>query len=117
MLLFTRNVVVLLVACSISVYALLSIIPLPESSNVTAKACGLGDRDSIPGRGKRFSSIPKSPERLWGPHSLLFNEYRRLFPGENGRGVKLTTHLHIMPRSRVVELYLHSPCLHGIVLN
>jgi hypothetical protein len=26
--------------------------------------------------------------------------------------------LHLVPRSRMVELYLHSPiCLHGIVLN
>jgi hypothetical protein len=32
-------------------------------------------------------------------------------------GVKLTTHLHLVPRSRMVELYLHSPiCLHGVVL-
>jgi hypothetical protein len=32
--------------------------------------------------------------------------------------VKLTTDLHLVPRPRVVELYLHSPiCLHGIVLN
>jgi hypothetical protein len=32
-------------------------------------------------------------------------------------GVKLTTHLHLVPRSRKVELYLHSPiCFHGIVL-
>jgi hypothetical protein len=33
------------------------------------------------------------------------NEYRGLFP----RGVKLTTHLHLVPRLRMVELYLHSP--------
>jgi hypothetical protein len=33
-------------------------------------------------------------------------------------GMKLTTHLHLVPRSRMVELYLHSPiCLHGVVLN
>jgi hypothetical protein len=32
--------------------------------------------------------------------------------------VELTTHVHILPRSRKVELYLHCPiCLHGIVLN
>jgi hypothetical protein len=34
------------------------------------------------------------------------------------RGVRLTTHLHLVPRSRLVELYLHSLiCLHGVVLN
>jgi hypothetical protein len=33
-------------------------------------------------------------------------------------GVKLTTHLHLVPRSRKMELYLHSLIeLHGIVLN
>jgi hypothetical protein len=34
------------------------------------------------------------------------------------QGVKLTTHLHPEPRSRIVELYLHSPMyLLGAVLN
>jgi hypothetical protein len=38
--------------------------------------------------------------------------------GRSGRGEKLTTHLHVVPRSRMVELYHHSPiCLHGLVLN
>jgi hypothetical protein len=38
--------------------------------------------------------------------------------GENGWGLKLTTHLHLVPKSRIVELYLHSSIsLHGIVLN
>jgi hypothetical protein len=43
----------------------------------------------------------------------------RLFSwGQIGRDVKLTTSLHLVPRSRMVELYLHSPmCLHGVVLN
>jgi hypothetical protein len=44
-----------------------------------------------------------------GPPSLLYNGYR---------GVKLTTNLHLVPRSRMVELYLHSPIrLLGVVLN
>jgi hypothetical protein len=34
------------------------------------------------------------------------------------RGRKLTTHLHVVPRSRVVELYFQFPIyLHGIVLK
>jgi len=41
-----------------------------------------------------FISSVARPDRLWGPPSLL-----GLFPwGGNGRGVKLTTHLHVMPR-------------------
>jgi hypothetical protein len=38
---------------------------------------------------------------LWGPPNLLFSGYRRLFPrGGSGRGVKLTTHLQLVPTSR-----------------
>jgi hypothetical protein len=34
------------------------------------------------------------------------------------QGVKLRTHLHLLPRSRMVELHLHSPiCHHGVVFN
>jgi hypothetical protein len=48
----------------------------------------------------RFSS-PRRPDRLWGPPSLLSNGYRRIFiRGKSGRGVKLTTHLELLPRSR-----------------
>jgi hypothetical protein len=37
---------------------------------------------------------------------------------KSGRRLKLTTHLHLVPRPRMVELYLHSNiCLHGIVFN
>jgi hypothetical protein len=47
---------------------------------------------------------------LHGPPSALSNGCRGLFPrGYNGRSVKLTTHLHLLPTSRMVELYLH-PC-------
>jgi hypothetical protein len=54
-----------------------------------------------------------------GPTSLLSNVYMGLFPREiSGRGVKLTTHLHLVPRLRMVELYLHSPIrLYGMVLR
>jgi hypothetical protein len=66
-----------------------------------------------------FSCVPLRSERLWGPPSLLSNEYEGLFPwGESDRGLKLTAHLHLVPRSKCVELYLHSPIrLHGLVLS
>jgi hypothetical protein len=39
-----------------------------------------------------------------GAHSLLSNGYRGIFPrGKSDRGVKLTTHLHLVPRSRKRE--------------
>jgi len=37
----------------------------------------------------------------WGPPSHLSNGYQGLFPkGKRGQGVKLTTHLHLVPSSR-----------------
>jgi hypothetical protein len=50
--------------------------------------------------GWEFPSPPR-PERLWGPPILLLNGYQGLFPWrQNVWGVKLTTHLHQVPRSR-----------------
>jgi hypothetical protein len=38
------------------------------------------------------------------------------FPGSNAAGgVKLTAHLQLVPRSGMVELYLHFPNCHGIM--
>jgi hypothetical protein len=49
----------------------------------------------------RVFSSPRRPDRLWVQLNLLLNGYRRLFPqGQNGRGVKLTTHLQLLARSR-----------------
>jgi hypothetical protein len=44
---------------------------------------------------------------------------RGSFPGwYSYRGVKLTTRLHLVPRSTMVELYFHSLIrLHGTVIN
>jgi hypothetical protein len=41
---------------------------------------GLDGLGSIPGRGKIFFSSPQDPDRIWGPPSLLFIGYRKLFP-------------------------------------
>jgi hypothetical protein len=83
-----------------------------------ATGYGLDGAGSIPGGSKIFPSA-QLPGQNWDPLSLLSNEHRGLFPrGYSGRGVKLTTHIHLVPSSRKVELYLHSLLrLHGIVLN
>jgi hypothetical protein len=49
---------------------------------------------------KFFCTTAQLPHRFCGPPSLLFNEYW----GYRGQDLKLTTHLHIVPRSRMLEL-------------
>jgi hypothetical protein len=55
------------------------------------------NRDSIPGIGKRFSSFPERLYRKWGRPSIPFNEY----PVFRGRGIKLVTHTHLVPKLRI----------------
>jgi hypothetical protein len=57
---------------------------------------GLEGQGPIPG-GVRGSFILHSVQLCSGAHQSPAQE------------VKLTTHLHSLPRSRMVELYLHSP--------
>ena len=59
---------------------------------------GLGERGSVPGRYKRFTSYPKCPERLWGLRSFLGRVFARELIG---RGVKLLTHFHLVLRLRM----------------
>jgi hypothetical protein len=57
---------------------------------------GVGVRVPV---GSRIFSSTYFPERAWGLPSLVSNGYREIFL----RGVKLTTHLQIVPRSRKRE--------------
>jgi hypothetical protein len=51
--------------------------------------------------GSRIVSTPRRPDRLWVPPSLLSNEYRGLFLRKQScRGVRLVTHLQLLPRPR-----------------
>jgi hypothetical protein len=63
----------------------------------------LDDQGLPPGRGWESFCPPSRPDRLWGPPSHLSNGYQGLsLPGgKRGRGVKLTTHLHLVLRSRM----------------
>jgi hypothetical protein len=60
---------------------------------------GLGERGSIPGKGKRFFSTPQRLDRLWVPTSFLPNGHRGLFPrGQRVRILNVTINLHLVPR-------------------
>jgi hypothetical protein len=65
------------------------------------------------------TSLP--PDRLWGPPSLLSDGYQGLFARElSGRGVKLTTHLRLVPRLRVngtIPSLLHMSSCHSASLS
>ena len=58
-------------------------------------------RGSSSATSKRFLCHPMCPDRFWDTSSLILNGYRGSFPGENGRGVKLTTHLHLVSRLNI----------------
>jgi hypothetical protein len=76
-----------------------------------------GYRVRFPVRGKIFFSIPQSPDRLWGPPSILPNRYQGLPPGVKVAG-ESSWLLLLVPRSGMVELYLQSPIhLHGVLDN
>jgi hypothetical protein len=67
--------------------------------------------------GARDISLLNSVQTGSGAHQAPYpisNVYRGLTP----QFVKPATHLHLMPRLRMVELYLHSLIrLYGVVLN
>jgi len=75
---------------------------------------------SIPGRAwECFSSLPR-PGRHWGPPNPLSSGYQGFFPwGVNGRGMKLTTHLHLVLRSKNEWSYTSTPLirLFGVVFS
>jgi hypothetical protein len=87
-----------------------------------ATGYGLVSPGSIP-ETENFS-LPHNVQTGFAPHpSLLFNRYRGLFPpGVKRQGLEADysspSSAKVKARSRLVELYLHSPiCLHGIALN
>jgi hypothetical protein len=64
----------------------------------------LDGQGSILGRAKIF--LFSTASRL----SLLSNWYQGFFPwGKSSRGMKLIIQLYLVPRSRMVELYVHPP--------
>jgi hypothetical protein len=93
-------------------YHLTSLYSLDGSVGITT-IYWLDGRGSISSKGKRYFSAQR-PDRFRNSLSLSCNIHR----GKAAQGVKLTTHLHRVPRSRMVEICLHSPLrFNGVVLN
>jgi hypothetical protein len=59
---------------------------------------GWGSRVRSPAGGWEFFTSPPCPERLWG---LPFNCTGDSFSGGKWLGIKLTIHLHLVPRPRM----------------
>jgi hypothetical protein len=66
------------------------------AQSVQRLATGLKVRGSNPGGGEIFRTYLDRP---WGPPKLMYNGYRVFPGGKVGRGVTLTTHPHLVPRS------------------
>jgi hypothetical protein len=75
---------------------------------------GLGVRVPV---GARFFFSLCHPDWFWGPPSLLSNGYQGLFPlGLSGWGMKLTTDLQLVLRSRIhvsIHSLPHTSLWHG----
>jgi hypothetical protein len=78
---------------------------------------GLDGRGSITGRSNRYFSSFQRPDRLWVPPSLL--QISGALPqGTKRLGLESDHSLYLVPRSKMVELFLHYPIrLQGVVLN
>jgi hypothetical protein len=85
-----------------------------DTSVVYRCATGWMIGGSNSGRGWGFFSSSPCSERLWGPPSLLPSGYQGLFTwGVKRPAVKLTTHLHLVPRSRMHGAVPTFPNMHS----
>jgi hypothetical protein len=90
-----------------------------DSPVSTVRGYGLDRWDSIPGRGKIFSLLHSiQTDSRTHLASYLMGTEGSFSKGKVARAMKLTVSLHIVPRSKIVELYLHSfICLNSMLLN
>jgi hypothetical protein len=78
----------------------------------------LDGRDSIPGKGKHFFLHSFQTGSGAHPASYPKDKLGSSLEAKAGRSMKLTIHVHPVPMSKMVELYLHSPInLHSFVVT
>jgi hypothetical protein len=94
-----------------------------DSSIDIATDYGLDGRSSM--AGVRFPARIRNISLLYSVHTG-FGAHLTSYPThigasfpwyKSGRGMKLTTHLHLLQRSRMMKLQIQSVRLHGVVLN
>jgi hypothetical protein len=100
-----------LLACSSIIRAAIS---SKETAGITQSVYiqtgyDLDGSGSIPGRGKVFLFSTAFRPALGPTNPPIPRIPAAISPGVKRPGMKLTTHLHLVPRSRMVDLYLHSP--------
>jgi hypothetical protein len=79
---------------------------------------GLDGRVSIPGRGKRLFFSPVSKLALRPTQLPIQQVLGAASQAQSSQGVKLITLLHLVPKTRKVKLYVHSPiCLHAVIVK
>jgi hypothetical protein len=66
-------------------------------------------RGSIPGRVKSLPFLTASRPALGSTQPPIPWVPGAISPGSSGRDVKLPSYLHLVSRSRILELYLHFP--------
>ena len=57
---------------------------------------------------KQYTTFPKHPDQLGGPHNLLFDRYQGSFLGWSDWSVKLTTELHLVQSWEWLEIFFYS---------
>jgi hypothetical protein len=82
-----------------------------QSVCVWLRAGRPGDRGSIPGRGERLCPLISLSRPALGPTQSLVQWVPEVVSSgvKRGRGVILTTHDHLVPRSRMSRSYTSSP--------
>jgi hypothetical protein len=84
---------------------------LAAQHSVWLRAGQPGDRGSIPGRGERIFPLDSVSRPALGSTQPPVQWVLGVLPPglKNGQGVTLTTHPHLLPRSRMSGSYISSP--------
>jgi hypothetical protein len=84
----------------------------------TVTVCELEGPELIPGRGKIFLFPTAVRPTLYPTHPRSQSLFRVIFLGVKRPGRETDTRIHLVQKSRMVELFLHSPlCLRNVVFD